>query len=78
MAVSPLFDAEKYTYRLLWSEEKSRYLGVCSEFPGLVYEAMNTVDALAGIQKRVADELNDLEHNQKPAPKPLAALKFGL
>lgn len=78
MSVTPLFSADKYTYRLLWDEDKERYLGVCSEFPGLVYEATSTVDALEGIQRRVADELADLLRDQKPVPKPLACRRFDL
>ena len=77
MAVAPLFPADKYTYRLLWSEDKARYLGVCSEFPGLVYEATSTTDALAGIQRRVADELADLARHGKPHPEPLSVRRFG-
>jgi hypothetical protein len=74
---APLFPADKYTYRLLWDEVKERYLGVCSEFPDLRYEATCTNDALAGIQRRVADELADLARARKPAPEPLAIRRFG-
>lgn len=77
MAVTPLFSADKYTYRLLWSHDKERYLGVCSEFPDLVYEATSTSDALAGIQRRVADELSDLTKHKKSHPEPLAVRRFG-
>ena len=77
MAVTPLFSAEKYTYRLLWSEDKQRYLGVCTEFPSVVYEATSTTDALAGIQRRVSDELTDLARQKKPHPEPLSLRRFG-
>jgi len=74
---APLFSANKYTYRLLWSHDKERYLGVCSEFPALVYEATTTNDALAGIQRRVDEELADLTKQKKPHPEPLAVRRFG-
>lgn len=77
MAVTPLFTADKYTYRLLWSHDKERYLGVCSEFPNLVYEATSTDDALAGIMRRVGEELADLAKRRKPHPEPLAVRRFG-
>ncbi|MBE3111195.1 MAG: hypothetical protein IMZ46_11915 [Acidobacteria bacterium] len=77
MTVAPLFAADKYTYRLLWDEAKERYLGVCSEFPNLKYEATSTTDALAGIQRRVADELADLARQRKPHPEPLAVKRYG-
>ena len=78
MAVLPLFTADKYTYRLLWDEDKERYLGVCSEFPDLAYEATSTGDALSGIQRRVAEELADLAKHRKPHPAPLAVRRFGV
>jgi len=77
MDVAPLYSADKYTYRLLWDEDRERYLGVCSEFPGLSYEATSTGDALAGIQRRVADQLADLARQDKPHPEPLAVRRFG-
>lgn len=77
MAISPRFSAEKYTYRLLWSEPTERYLGVCSEFPKLVYEATTAAEALAGIQRRVSSELEDLTKARKPHPEPQVFRKFG-
>ena len=69
--------ANQYTYRLLWDEIKQRYLGVCSEFTDLKYEATSTTDALAGIQNRVAEEIASLTRERKPVPEPLAVRKFG-
>jgi len=77
MSATPLFSAEKYTYRLLWDEKKQRYLGVCSEFPDLKYEATSTGYALAGIQRRVADELADLARDKRSAPEPRSVRLFG-
>ena len=77
MSVTPLFPADKYTYRLLWNEDKERYLGVCSEFPDLKYEATSTNDALAGIQNRVAEEIESLAKLRKAVPEPYAIRKFG-
>lgn len=78
MAVTTLFSADKYTYRLLWDENKRRYLGVCSEFPDLKYEATSTSDALAGIQHRVSEEIANLAQQRKPPPEPLAVRRFGI
>lgn len=77
MAVTVLFSSDKYTYRLLWDECKERYVGVCSEFPELRYEATSTGDALAGIQNRVAEEITALTRQRKAPPEPLAVRKFG-
>lgn len=76
MATS-LFSADKYTYRLLWDEDKERYLGVCSEFPDLKYEAASTNDALTGIQNRVAEEIETFARQRKQPPDPLAIRRFG-
>lgn len=77
MAVTTLFSADKYTYRLLWDEDKQRYRGVCSEFPDLRYDATSTSDALAGIQRRVAEEIASLSRLKKAIPEPLAVRRFG-
>ena len=77
MSVTPLFSAAKYTYRLLWDESKQRYLGVCSEFPDLKYEATSTSDALAGIQNRIAEEIENLARQKKSPPEPLVVRRFG-
>jgi hypothetical protein len=74
---SPLYAASKYTYRLLWSAEKRRFVGVCSEFADLRYEATAASVALDGIQRRVADELETLMREGKPHPEPLVVRKFG-
>ena len=77
MAATLLFSADKYTYRLLWDEDKQRYRGVCSEFPDLRYEATSTSDALAGIQNRITEEIARLASLKKPVPEPLAVRRFG-
>ena len=77
MSVTPLFSAAKYTYRLLWDESKQRYLGVCSEFPDLKYEATSTADALVGIQNRVTEEIESFARQRKQVPEPLAVRRFG-
>lgn len=72
-----LFSAAKYTYRLLWNEDKERYVGVCSEFPDLKYEAASTSAALVGIQNRVTEEITRLAGLKIPVPEPLAVRRFG-
>jgi hypothetical protein len=74
---SPLYAASRFTFRLLWSVEKGRYVGVCTEFPDLNYEATCANDALDGIQRRVAQELEALLRDGKPHPEPLVVRKFG-
>ncbi len=72
MAVTPLYPAEKYTYRVLWSEECQRYIGVCTEFPDLNYEAKTHTLALNGVIARVREELETLRKSGSSIPEPMA------
>ena len=40
---------DKYTYRVMWSEEDGEYVGLCAEFPSLSWLAKTQKEALAGI-----------------------------
>lgn len=60
------YPAEKYTYRVLWTAERLRYVGVCTEFPTLTYEAMTSDAALAGIIERVRAALDETPDPPKP------------
>lgn len=68
----PLYPAEKYTYRVLWSEERQRYVGVCTEFSDLSYEAKTHVGALSGVIARVREELENRRRSGGVIPEPLA------
>jgi hypothetical protein len=70
--MKPLWAADKYTYRILWSEGDCRYVGVCTEFPDLRVTATTTLGALAGIQRRVGEEIESLHRARKATPTPLA------
>jgi len=51
---------EKYTYRVLWSEEDGEHVGLCEEFPSLSWLAPTQVGALNGITQLVSEVLRDL------------------
>lgn len=42
-------NAEKYTYRVIWSEEDGEHVGLCAEFPGLSHLAPTVGEAANGI-----------------------------
>ena len=67
---------DRYTYRVLWSEEDEEYAGLCAEFPSLSWLAPTPEAALKGIRKVVADVVKDLEASDEPVPTPLASRKF--
>jgi hypothetical protein len=69
-------DPEKYTYRVMWSEEDQEYIGLCTEFPSLSWLAASQGDVLSGITKLVADVLADMIKRKEAVPEPLSLRDF--
>lgn len=69
-------DPEKYTYRVLWSEEDEEYVGLCAEFPSLSWLAAAQGEALNGITRVVAGVLKDMAKSKETPPEPLTLRKF--
>lgn len=65
-----------YTYRVTWSVEDNKYVGLCSEFPSLSWLALDQESALNGIRKVVAEVVVDMQTNGEEIPEPIAAKKF--
>ena len=55
---------DKYTYRVTWSEDDNKYVGLCAEFPSLSWLADTPEKALKGGRKLVADILLDMGINE--------------
>jgi predicted HicB family RNase H-like nuclease len=72
MSTSP----EKYTYRVMWSEEDQEHVGLCAEFPSLSWLAETPGEALNGIVELVAGVLKDMAKNKEPIPEPLSLRRF--
>ena len=68
--------SEKYTYRVMWSEEDQEHVGLCTEFPSLSWLAKNQDEALHGIRQLVEDTLQDLERHREEIPEPLSFKKY--
>ncbi|MGV0815862.1 type II toxin-antitoxin system HicB family antitoxin [Mycolicibacterium boenickei] len=47
----------EYTYRAQWMPDDRRYLGLCLEFPNLSANGDTPHDAIAAVEKKVAEEL---------------------
>ena len=73
---SPLYRAEKYTYRVVWSEDDRQYVGVCTEFPSLSHLADTHDAALAGVVTLVRDVLESMHASNEEAPVPIAVQRF--
>lgn len=68
--------AEKYTYRVMWSEQDREYVGLCAELPSLSWLAGTQGEALSGITKLVAGVLKDMAKSKEPIPEPLSLRRF--
>ena len=64
--------SDHYTYRITWSAEDAEHVGLCAEFPSLSWLAATPAEALSGIQRLVADCVDDMQTNGEPVPQPMA------
>lgn len=67
---------DRYSYRVLWSEEDAEYVGLCAEFPSLSWLAASHEKALHGIREVVAEVIEDMKKNGEPMPLPLASRRY--
>ncbi|MEO8179181.1 MAG: toxin-antitoxin system HicB family antitoxin [Deltaproteobacteria bacterium] len=61
---------DRYTYRVIWSEDDQEFVGLCAEFPSLSWLSAEREDALRGIVQLIRDTLADLDDTEE-APVPL-------
>ena len=62
---------DKYTFRVLWSDEDNEFVGLCAEFPSLSWLATSREAALTGIVKTVRQAVRDMETDGEVPPAPL-------
>jgi len=67
---------DHYTYRVTWSQEDGRSVGLCAELPSLSWLASTPDNALRGIRKMVADVVKDMKANGEPIPEPLSTRRY--
>ena len=67
---------DKYTYRVMWSEEDGEYVGLCAEFPSLSWLAETQEAALVGIRDTVKQAIQDMKSTGEPIPQPLATRRY--
>lgn len=68
--------ADRYTYRLTWSEEDQEHIGLCAEFPSLSWLAPSPEEALSGIRRLVKSTLRDMVSNNEELPEPYATRPY--
>jgi predicted HicB family RNase H-like nuclease len=69
-------NSEKYSYRVLWSEEDREHVGLCAEFPSLSWLAPSQGEALNGITRLVAEVLEDMAQSGEEIPESLNLRAF--
>ena len=69
-------EIDRYTYRVIWSEEDEQYVGLCAEFPSLSWLASSPEDALRGIIKVAAKVVRDMKADGEPVPEPICSKRY--
>lgn len=69
-------NADRYTYRVTWSEEDGEFVGLCAEFPSLSWLASSQAKALSGIVAVVAEVLADMDRSGEQIPEPLSTKRY--
>jgi len=67
---------DKYSYRVIWSEEDQEYVGLCAELPSLSWLSPNQTEAFNGIRKLTANVIKDMKKEGEPIPEPLSTKEF--
>jgi predicted RNase H-like HicB family nuclease len=68
--------AEKYTFRVGWSEEDQAHVARCLEFPSLAAHGTTAAKALREIEDVVAVAIGWMQEEGEPIPEPLGLRKF--
>jgi predicted HicB family RNase H-like nuclease len=71
-----VLESDKYTYRVMWSEEDQEFVGLCAEFPSLSWLASSPEAALEGIRSLVKESVEDMAAHQEDIPLPLSARDY--
>lgn len=66
---------DKYSYRVIWSDDDQEFAGLCVEFPSLSWLSKSQDLAFKGIRKIVADVVKDMKKNKESIPEPLGTRK---
>lgn len=67
---------DKYSYRVMWSEEDQEYVGLVAEFPSLSWLSKSQESAFKGIRKLTQEIVADMRKQGEPIPEPLASKSF--
>ena len=68
--------ADKYTYRVIWSDEDREYVGLCAELPSLSWLEKSQAAALRGIVQVATEAVADMTRSREAVPEPLAMRRY--
>ena len=67
---------DRYTYRVIWSEEDQEHVGLCAEFPSLSWVTDSLDDAFTGIRNLVTDIVTDMANAGESVPEPITTRTY--
>lgn len=67
---------DRYTFRVLWSDEDDEFVGLCAELPSLSWLASSREAALTGIVKTVRRAVKDMTAEGEAVPAPITDRKY--
>jgi len=67
---------DRYTYRVIWSEDDQEYVGLCTEFPSLSWLGKTPESALKGIREVVEGVIKDMRRAGEEIPQPISSRRF--
>ncbi len=67
---------DKYTYRVMWSEEDGEFVGLCAEFPSLSWLAASPEEALKGIRTAVRKCVKDMAAIGEEVPEAISIKNY--
>lgn len=67
---------DKYSYRVIWSEEDQEYVGLVAEFPSLSWMSKSQETAFKGIRNLTKKIVADMKQQGEFIPEPLASKTF--
>ena len=71
-----ILESDKYTYRVMWSEEDGEFVGLCAEFPSLSWLASSPEKALKGIRSVAKECIEDMAQNREDVPLPISVRSY--
>jgi predicted HicB family RNase H-like nuclease len=67
---------DRYTYRVIWSEDDQEYVGLCAEFPSLSWLGKTPESVLKGIREVVEGVIKDMRDASEEIPEPISGKRY--